>query len=104
MRDHMIVQCFASKNAYIEVCWILSTVTKGFPEYNGLIKCLRFQEEIRVLRQRQKEAELSAEQERHLRTKISDDGSALVKENSIFNQQVLELTKQLERVGKIATP
>lgn len=54
-------------------------------------------EEIRVLRQRQKEAELSAEQERHLRTKMSDDSSSLVRENSVLNQQVIELTKQLER-------
>ena len=57
------------------------------------------QEEIRVLRQRQKEAELSAEQERHLRTKMSDDSSSLVRENSVLNQQVIELTKQLERVS-----
>ena len=63
------------------------------------VVCVVFQEEIRVLRQRQKEAEMSAEQERHLRTKISDDGSNLVKENSVLNQQVVELTKQLERVS-----
>lgn len=51
-----------------------------------------------MLRQKLKEAELVAEQERHLRTKMSDDGSAVVRENAVLNQQVIELSKQLERV------
>lgn len=54
-------------------------------------------EEIQTLRQKLKEAELVAEQERHLRTKMSDDGSTVVRENAVLNQQVIELTKQLER-------
>lgn len=54
-------------------------------------------EEIQTLRQKLKEAELVSEQERHLRTKISDDGSTVVRENAVLNQQVIELSKQLER-------
>ncbi|KAK3611538.1 hypothetical protein CHS0354_016471 [Potamilus streckersoni] len=54
-------------------------------------------DEIRVLRQRLKEAELAAEQERHLRAKVSDDSSQIVRENAVLNQQVIDLEKQLER-------
>lgn len=54
-------------------------------------------DEIRDLRLRLKEAEMTAEQERHLRTKVSDDGSAIVRENAALSTQVMELTRQLER-------
>ncbi len=58
-----------------------------------------FQDEIKILRQKLKEAEMGAEQDRFLRTKLSEDSSHLVKENALLNQQVLELTKQIERVS-----
>lgn len=54
-------------------------------------------EEIRDLRQKLKEAEMTAEQERHLRSKMSDDSSSIVRENATLHQQVVEITKQLER-------
>ncbi|XP_052797276.1 ELKS/Rab6-interacting/CAST family member 1-like isoform X2 [Mya arenaria] len=54
-------------------------------------------DEIRDLRQKMKEAELTAEQERHLRTKMSDDSSTIIRENATLHQQVVEVTKQLER-------
>jgi len=54
-------------------------------------------EEIRHLRQRLKETELAAENDRFLRSKMSDDSSTLVKENSCLTQKVAELTSQLER-------
>lgn len=50
------------------------------------------------MRQKVKEAELRAEQDRLLRTKVSEDSSHLVKENALLGQQVNELRKQLERV------
>ena len=52
-----------------------------------------------MLRQKVKEAEMNSEQDRYLRTKLSDDSSHLVKENALLSQQVTELQKQLERVG-----
>ena len=45
-----------------------------------------------------KEAEMASEQDRYLRNKLSDDSGHLVKENALLNQQVIELTKQNERV------
>ncbi|XP_045216579.2 ELKS/Rab6-interacting/CAST family member 1-like isoform X2 [Mercenaria mercenaria] len=54
-------------------------------------------EEICDLRHKLKEAEMSAEQERHLRSKMSDDSSSVVRENATLHQQVVEMTKQLER-------
>ncbi|KAL4227958.1 hypothetical protein ACF0H5_013396 [Mactra antiquata] len=54
-------------------------------------------EEIRDLRHKLKEAELTAEQERHLRSKMSDDSSSIVRENATLNSHVVEITKQLER-------
>jgi hypothetical protein len=48
---------------------------------------------------------MSAEQERHLRSKMSDDSSTIVRENSVLHQQVVEMTKQLERVSLVlSTP
>ena len=41
---------------------------------------------------------MSADQDRFLRNKISDDSSHLVKENSLLQQQVMELQKQIDRV------
>ena len=52
-----------------------------------------------MLRQKLKETEMNAEQDRFLRNKISDDSSHLVKENALLNQQVLEYQKQLDRVS-----
>ena len=57
----------------------------------------QLRDEIRHLRQRLKESELAAENDRFLRSKMSDDSSALVKENARLNQQVTELTGQLDR-------
>ena len=57
------------------------------------------QDEVRILRQKLKEAELAADQDRYLRSKMADDSSHLVKENSILSQQVAELSKQLDRVS-----
>lgn len=65
----------------------------------GELDLLLLQEEIRTLRQKLKEAEMAAEQDRFLRNKLSDDSSHLVKENALLSQQVIELTKQNERVS-----
>ncbi|XP_059155882.1 myosin-6-like isoform X2 [Physella acuta] len=54
-------------------------------------------DEIRVLHQRMKETELSAEKDRFLRDKVSDEMASLVKENSALSQRVAELVYQLER-------
>lgn len=54
-------------------------------------------DEIRFLRQKLKETELSADKDRYLRDKINDDSSHLVRENATLSQQVTELEKQLER-------
>ena len=62
-------------------------------------KCLSLQEEVRDLRHKLKDAELTAEQERHLRSKMSDDSSSIVRENATLHQQTVETTKQLERVN-----
>ena len=59
------------------------------------------QDEIRLLRQKIKEAEMHADQDRYLRNKLSDDSSHLIKENALLNQQVLELQKLLDRVSLI---
>ena len=44
---------------------------------------------------------MTADQDRYLRNKLSDDSSHLVKENALLNQQVLEVQKQLERVSQL---
>lgn len=54
-------------------------------------------DEIRFLRQKLKETELSAEKDRYLRDKINDDSSHLIRENATLSQKVAELEKQLER-------
>ncbi|KAH9513670.1 hypothetical protein Btru_041774 [Bulinus truncatus] len=54
-------------------------------------------DEIRLLHQKVKETELSAEKDRFLRDKVSEEMASLVKENSALSQKVLELTKQLDR-------
>ena len=41
---------------------------------------------------------MACEQDRFLRNKLSEDSSHLVKENALLNQQVIELTKQSDRV------
>ncbi|XP_033108412.1 myosin-2-like [Anneissia japonica] len=54
-------------------------------------------DQIRVLQQKFREAELTAEQDRYMKNKMSDDCANLVKENALFGAQILELNKQLER-------
>ena len=72
------------------------------PEYRiPVFLCLIwFQDEIRFLRQKLKETEMSADKDRYLRDKINEDSSHLVRENATLNQQVVELEKQLERVSR----
>uniref|UniRef100_A0A0B7AFD6 Uncharacterized protein n=1 Tax=Arion vulgaris TaxID=1028688 RepID=A0A0B7AFD6_9EUPU len=53
--------------------------------------------EIRMLHQKVNEAELGAEKDRFLRDTVSDDMASLVRENSVLNQQVLELSQRLDR-------
>ncbi len=43
---------------------------------------------------------MTSDQDRFLRSKLSEDSAHLVKENALLNQQVLELTKQLNRVRR----
>ena len=57
------------------------------------------QDEVRFLRQKLKEMEMSVDKDRYLRDKISEDSSHLVKENAMLSQQVAELEKQLDRVS-----
>ncbi|XP_074656380.1 uncharacterized protein LOC141909699 isoform X2 [Tubulanus polymorphus] len=54
-------------------------------------------DEIRMLRQKMKETEMAADQDRYLRTKLTDDSSHLVQENALLNQQVIELTRTIDR-------
>ncbi|XP_077990607.1 uncharacterized protein LOC144444929 [Glandiceps talaboti] len=54
-------------------------------------------DEIRMLRQKLKDTELNADQDRYLRNKMSDDCSGLVKENALLGAQALDLQKQLDR-------
>ncbi len=44
---------------------------------------------------------MTSDQDRFLRSKLSEDSAHLVKENALLNQQVLELTKQLDRVRRL---
>jgi len=53
-------------------------------------------EEIKLLRFECRQKEITAEQDRSLRNKISDDCAALVKENAALSSQALELRKQLD--------
>lgn len=52
-----------------------------------------------MLRQRLKETEMNAEQDRYLKNKMSEDSSHLVKENALLNTKILELQKELDRVS-----
>ncbi|XP_054754992.2 intraflagellar transport protein 74 homolog [Lytechinus pictus] len=56
-----------------------------------------FREEIRQLQRKLKETEMKAEQDRFLKSKMSEDVNNLVKENAMMGAQVLELQKQLDR-------
>ncbi|BFZ11229.1 hypothetical protein BsWGS_14268 [Bradybaena similaris] len=75
----------------LEERYITSTVTIK----DQLTQDLR--DEIRMLHQKVKETELAAEKDRYLREKVSDDMASLIRENSSLNQQILELSKQLDR-------
>ena len=46
------------------------------------------QDEVNILKQRLKEAEMIAEQDGFLRKKLSEDTTRLIKENSLLKQQV----------------
>eukprot|EP00795_Rhopilema_esculentum_P005871 gene5871-11197_t len=56
----------------------------------------QLKEEIKLLRYDCRQKDISAEQERALRNKISDDCAALVKENAALSSQVFELRKLLD--------
>ena len=61
------------------------------------------QDEIRLLHQKVKESELAADKDKCLRNKVTEDMEGLVKENSQLNQQIVELSRQLERVSETDT-
>ena len=54
-------------------------------------------EEIRQLRQKLKETEMSAEHEKYMKTKLTEDNANLVRENSVLNQQVVDFQIEVER-------
>lgn len=54
-----------------------------------------------MLHQKVKETELAAEKDRYLREKVSEDMTSLIRENSSLNQEILELSKQLDRVSPL---
>nr|XP_022293000.1 golgin subfamily A member 5-like isoform X1 [Crassostrea virginica]XP_022293010.1 golgin subfamily A member 5-like isoform X1 [Crassostrea virginica]XP_022293019.1 golgin subfamily A member 5-like isoform X1 [Crassostrea virginica] len=54
-------------------------------------------EEIQLLRQKLKETEMAADQDRFLKVKLSEDSTNLARENAALNQQMIDLKKQLER-------
>jgi hypothetical protein len=58
-----------------------------------------FQEEIRQLRQKLKETEMSAEHEKYMKTKLTEDNANLVRENSVLNQQVVDFQIEVDRVS-----
>jgi len=64
-----------------------------------LVEDLR--ESIKILREKLKESEFMAEQERYVKDKISADSSRLVKENAGLTQKVEELEKQIEREKRL---
>ena len=55
------------------------------------------EEEIRQLRQKLKETEMSAEHEKYMKTKLTEDNANLVRENSVLNQQVVDFQIEVER-------
>ncbi|XP_019628397.1 PREDICTED: paramyosin-like [Branchiostoma belcheri] len=54
-------------------------------------------EETRLLRIKLKDHEMSSDQDRFLRNKMSDDLARVTKENALLGQQVAELNRQLDR-------
>ncbi|XP_061178145.1 ELKS/Rab6-interacting/CAST family member 1-like isoform X2 [Saccostrea echinata] len=54
-------------------------------------------EEIQLLRQKFKETEMAADQDRFLKVKLTEDSTNLARENAALNQQMIDLKKQLER-------
>lgn len=56
------------------------------------------QEEIQLLRQKLKETEMAADQDRFLKVKLSEDSTNLARENAALTQQMMDLKKQLDRV------
>ncbi|XP_062573134.1 ELKS/Rab6-interacting/CAST family member 1-like [Saccostrea cucullata] len=54
-------------------------------------------EEIQLLRQKLKETEMAADQDRFLKVKLTEDSTNLARENAALNQQMIDLKKQLER-------
>jgi hypothetical protein len=53
-----------------------------------------------MLKQKLKETELNAGQDRYIRTKLNDDNAHLVQENAYLSEKVLDMQKQLERVSQ----
>ncbi|XP_062520398.1 cytoskeletal protein Sojo-like [Corticium candelabrum] len=53
--------------------------------------------DLRQLRLELKQAEMNAEQDRHLKNKVMEDCTSLVKENALLASQVAELQKQVDR-------
>ena len=51
------------------------------------------------MRQKLKETEMSAEHEKYMKTKLTEDNANLVRENSVLNQQVVDLQIEVERVS-----
>lgn len=54
-------------------------------------------EEIQLLRQKLKETEMAADQDRFLKVKLSEDSTNLARENAALTQQMMDLKKQLDR-------
>ncbi|XP_072135257.1 uncharacterized protein [Mobula birostris] len=56
-----------------------------------------YRDEIRLLHQQLREKEMMREQDRCLRSKMTDNCAPLIKENAQLQSQILELKKQLDR-------
>ncbi|CAC5384912.1 unnamed protein product [Mytilus coruscus] len=54
-------------------------------------------DEIRLLRQNLKETEMTAEHDRYMKSKLTDDNANLVRENAVLTQQLGDLQKEVER-------
>ncbi|VDI20514.1 uncharacterized protein LOC143054047 isoform X2 [Mytilus galloprovincialis] len=54
-------------------------------------------DEIRLLRQNLKETEMTAEHDRYMKSKLTDDNANLVRENALLTQQLGDLQKEVER-------
>ncbi|XP_059837479.1 uncharacterized protein LOC132400496 isoform X2 [Hypanus sabinus] len=57
-----------------------------------------YRDEIRLLHQQLREKEMMREQDRCLRSNMTDNCASLIKENAQLHSQILELKKQLDRI------